>query len=165
MFVRRFPCFWLLMLGLVGSAQAAASDLLLQQSGGLEGRVLYVLREHFRFEERLLTPDNDRLLVFFSLPDGAPVILTQITLRINDKVILAHSYSGAELISLQRRSTQLLYIGRLPTGEHTIRLDVRVMQGNVRAMTKYVFVKDDNPKFIEFQLAGYDVREMVTTEW
>jgi len=124
-----------------------------------------VLGEHFRFEESLLTPDNDKLLVFLSVPDGASVIITQVTLRIDGKVTLTYSYSGVELISLQRRSTQLLHVGHLPTGEHAIRLDVKVMQGNVRAMKDYVFVKDDNPKFIDLQLAGYDVREVVANEW
>jgi len=163
--LRRFLLCLLATFGLIFSGHAAEPDLVLKQSRSLESGALSLLGEHFRFEEGLLTPDNDKMMVFLSLPHGARVIIDQVTLRIDGKVAATYSYSGVEMLNFQRRSVHLLHIGRIATGEHTLRLDVKVIQGNVRAMKDFVFFKSDNPKFIDLQLAGYDVREVFATDW
>lgn len=138
---------------------------MLKQSGSLESGALSLLGEHFRFEEGLLAPDNDKLVVFLSLPHGARIIIDQVTLKLDGKVVAGYSYSGVEMLNFQRRSVHLLHVGRLSAGEHSLRLDVKTIQGNVRTMKDFVFIKSDNPKFIDLQLAGYDVREVVATDW
>lgn len=59
----------------------------------------------------------------------------------------------------------MLYAGRIPAGQHRLRLDVKTMEGVVKPMKDYVFTKDDNAKFFDVQVAGYTVREVFVVDW
>lgn len=124
-----------------------------------------LLAEQYRFEENLLSPDSDRLAIFFSVPHGARVIINQVDLKIDGQSVLVYTYSASELLSFQQRSAQLLYAGRIAPGPHTLRLDVKTMQGTVRAMKDYSFVKEDQAKFVDLQLVGYQIREVFASDW
>lgn len=147
------------------SVSTAESEALLERSRQLESAALSLLAEQYRFEEGLLSPDNDRLAVFLSVPHGARLIINQVYLKIDGQTVLDYRYSATELLNFQRGGAQLLYAGRIAPGRHTIRLDVKTMQGVVQPMRDYVFVKEDNPKFVSIQIAGYQVREVFAVDW
>ena len=160
---RRLAAFVVALLSVV-SPGANATDVY-GQTQSAETAAISLLAEHFRFEESLLSPDNDRLMVFLSVPHGARVIIDQVVLRIDGKPVATYAYAGTELLSFQRRSAQLLYAGRLPAGEHKLRIDVKTIQGTVLPMRDFSFTKDDQAKYIELQLAGYNAREVFATDW
>lgn len=156
----------LLLLGLWSAvAQGEDSGTLLERSRAVETGSAALLLEHYRFEESLLSPDNDRLTVFVTMPHGARVLLADATLTLNGKQVLRHYYSVDELQLLRDRNAQLLFVTRLPPGEHSIKFDVRAMQGRIVPMKPYTFVKGKNAKFVEFQIAGYEVREVFAVDW
>lgn len=147
------------------SVSAAESEALLERSRQLESSALSLLAEQYRFEEGLLSPDNDRLAVFLSVPHGARLIINQVYLKIDGQTVLDYRYSATELLNFQRGGTQLIYAGRITPGRHTIRLDVKTMQGVVQPMKEYAFTKEDSPKFVGIQIAGYQVREVFAVDW
>lgn len=155
-----------LLLGLWGAvARADDAATLLERSQVVETESTALLLEHYRFEESLMTPDNDRLTVFVTMPHGARVLLNDATLYLDGKQVLKHFYSVNELQLLRDRNAQLLFVTRIPPGEHSIKFDVRAMQGRVLPMKPYAFVKGKNAKFIEIQIAGYEVREVFAVDW
>ena len=138
---------------------------MLQRSRQLESATMSLLAEQFRFEENLLSPDSDRVAVFLSMPHGARVIINQVNLKLDGETVLTYTYSASELLSFQQRSAQLLYVGRIAPGRHVLRLEVKTMQGTVKPMKDYVFVKEDKAKFVDLQLVGYQVREVFANDW
>jgi hypothetical protein len=155
------------LLALVSAAPHADEvDVLLERARSLETKSTDLLVDHYRFEDELVSPESDRLLIFFSLPHGARVIMTELTIYLDGKQVLSYPYSVDELMLLQGRSSQLLYLNRIPPGPHTLKAVVKVMQGSVQPMQQpYKFTKGKKAKFIELQLAGYGAREFAVTEW
>lgn len=147
------------------SVSAVESEAVLQRSRQLESATMSLLAEQFRFEENLLSPDSDRVAIFLSMPHGARVIINQVNLKLDGESVLTYTYSASELLSFQQRSAQLLYVGRIAPGRHVLRLEVKTMQGTVKPMKDYVFVKEDKAKFVDLQLVGYQVREVFANDW
>ena len=124
------------------------------------------LSAHHRFEEALLSEDNDRVLVFLSMPHGARVILDEITVILDGKPVHSHTYGVNELLLLQGRASQLLYAGRMSHGDHTIRFEVKTMQGKVLPMNRaFSFAKGRTAKYFEIQLVGAPARQIEVQEW
>lgn len=136
-----------------------------ERSRALETEALGLLLEHFTFEESLLAPDNDRLTIFVSVPHGSRMVLEQVVLYLNGKPVVTHRYTVGELERFLGEGTQPIYLTRIPQGEHTLRLDVKVMQGVVRPMQTYRFTKGKASRFVELQIAGELAREVVVFEW
>lgn len=147
------------------SVFAGDSRSVLEEARALESSSLSLLAEQYRFEEGLLTPERDRVLVFLSVPHGARVILDQVTLTIDGKAVANYLYAATELLSFKNSSAQLLYAGRLAPGPHVLRLDTKTMQGRILPMKDYPFTKEDGTKFVELQISGYQVREVVASDW
>ena len=141
------------------------SETLLERTRKLEALALSLLSEHYRFEEGLLSPDNDRIVIFLSMPHGARVIMDQSFLKIDGTTVVNYGYAAGELLSFQQGGIQLIYAGRIKPGRHTLRFEVKTVQGVVRPMKEYVFVKEDNPKFVHVQIAGYPIREVFAVDW
>lgn len=155
-------------LGLATGARdlsAAGDGSVFDRARTLETEAMGLLLEHFNFEEGLLAPDNDRLTVFVSVPHGARMVLEQITLHLDGKVVATHRYGVAELTRFLNEATQQIYMTRIPAGEHVLRLDIRVLQGNVRQMKSFTFYKGKSAKYIDLQIAGDPVREVAVVEW
>jgi hypothetical protein len=165
--VKRLACWAAaLLLGLsVAVARADEAATLLERSQTVETESTGLLLEHYRFEEALLSPDNDRLTVFLSMPHGARVIMNDVTLYVDEKKVLHHVFGVQELQLLRDRSSHLFYVSRLPPGSHSLRLEVSTMQGRVLPMKAYSFTKGHNAKFVELQIAGYPVREIDVIDW
>jgi hypothetical protein len=154
------------LLALPGAAaRADDATALLERLQVLEAESASLLLDHYRFEESLMTPDNDRLTVFLYMPHGARMILNDATLVLDGKPVLKHVFSVNELQTLRDRNALLFYVSRLPAGEHTLRLDVRAMQGRLVPMKTHAFVKGETPKFVEIQIAGYDERQPFAMDW
>lgn len=165
--LRRSGIAWVCGLAVTGAACHAADAIdVLDRARALEAEGMANLTAHYRFEEGLLSEDNDRVLVFLSMPHGARVILDEITVLIDGKPVHRHAYGVNELLQLQGRATQLLYAGRISRGEHTIRFDVKTMQGKVLPMSQaFAFSKGRTAKYFEVQLAGQVARQVEVQEW
>lgn len=157
----------LALLAFCFAAPAVAGDSTeaLDRARALEAEGMSELGAHFRFEEALLSEDNDRVTVFLSMPHGARVIIEELTLSIDGKPVVKHPYAVSELMLLQGRAEQLLYVSRLSRGEHQLKVDLKVMQGKVLPMRPYAFVKERTAKFIEVLLTGSPVRQIEVQEW
>lgn len=148
-----------------GGALAQDSNVVLDRARALEAEGLSLLHGHHAFEASLLSPDSDRLTVFLTMPHGARVILNEASLYIDNKKVLQHVFSVGELQALRDRASKIFFATRIPPGQHTIRLDVQAMQGNVVPMKTHTFVKGRAAKFIEIQIAGYDYRQPFAIDW
>lgn len=155
----------LLGLGMAGGAHAQDGNPVLDRARLLEADGLSLLHGHHGFEASLMSPDSDRLTVFLTMPHGARVILNDATLYINEKRVLQHVFSVGELQALRDRASKILYATRIAPGQHTVRLELRAMQGNVVPMKAHAFVKGRAAKFIEIQIAGYDYRQPFAIDW
>lgn len=155
------------LISAVPAADASADDsiALLDRLRGLEAESVSLLAEHLSFEEGLLAPDNDRMTVFLSLPYGARVILRSATLYLDGKAVLRHVFTLDDLELLRDRATKIFYVTRILPGEHSLKLDVQVIQGEVRPMEVYGFTKGNNAKFVHLQIGGAYVRQVVTSDW
>lgn len=150
---------------LVLPVSAAEKNPVLAASRAIEAATFTLLGEQFGFEERLSSPDSDRIVVFMSLAHGSKVIIDNVILKIDGKPVQNYAYSATELLTFQQRSVQLLYAGRIEPGQHSLRLEVKTMQGLVKPMKDYVFTKEDTPKFVDIQLSGYQAREIFVVDW
>lgn len=153
---------WLLLAATSGFG---GDGPMIERSRALETEAFGLLLEHFNFEEALLAPDNDRLTVFVSVPHGGRMVLDQVTLHFDGKPVVTHRYGVDELTRFLSEATQQIYMTRIPQGAHSLRLDIRVVQGNVRQMKTYNFNKGKSAKFIDLQIAGEPVREVAVSEW
>jgi hypothetical protein len=155
-------CVAILAMGV----HAEDSGSLLDRTRALETESAALLYDHHLFEEELVSPESDRMVVFFSMPHGARVILTWLNLYLDGKLVLTHPFGVDELMLLQGRSSQLLFLARIPPGPHSLKAEVQAMQGQVKPMkASYAFVKGKKAKFLELQFGGYPVREFEVVEW
>lgn len=146
-------------------AELTDPAFLLEKAQKLEVDGMSLLTENYLFEESLFSEGSDRMMVFFSLPHGARVIIDEITLLIDGKPVAKHAYSVSELLLLQGRAVQLIYAGRIPIGDHTIKFEPKVIQGRVKPMSPYSFTKSRKPKFFEVELSGSPARQFEVKEW
>jgi len=122
----------------------------------LKKEVLSLNRDLFILEEDLLFPPNTQFSVFLSMDAGALFSLDSVQLKVNDKNIANHLYTGRELAALKRGGVQRLYIGNLPSGEHEI---VAIFTGlgpsgrDYRRGETVVIEKTTEPQFVEFMIA------------
>lgn len=159
--------FAVLLLSLVAAASASAAGPVdtLNRARVLEAEGLAEMASLYRFEETLMTEDNDRVVVFLSMPHGARLIMDELVLYIDDQPVVRHRFTVTELMQLQGRAVKLLHVTRLPAGGHSIRIDLKVMQGRVNPMPTYLFTKSKASKFIEFLITGAPVRQVDVLEW
>lgn len=163
--VRRWLAVLFVMLSSASFVSAEEFSSLLERSRVVEADSMTLLMKHYRLEEELVLPQNDRLMVFLDMPHGGRVILSELTLYLDDKPVVTHSYSSSELMLLQSRNTQPLYVTRLPPGPHSMKIETKTMQGKVRPMNPYTFIKGPGAKYVEFQLVGSPAREVFAIEW
>jgi hypothetical protein len=149
-----------------GSATAADSTDVLERARALEAEGMTSLSAHYRFEEALLSEDNDRIAIFLSMPHGARVILDEINVIIDGKSVHRHVYGVNELLMLQGRASQPLYLSRIVHGDHTIKIEIKTMQGKVLPMlAPYAFSKGRTAKYFEILLSGAPARQIDLQEW
>lgn len=154
----------ILLASLSSLGVSAERDNVLFSSRTLESATLSLLAEQYGFEERLSSPDSDQVVVFLSVPHGARVIVDQVDFKIDGNSVAIHTYGPSELLNFQQRGIHVIYAGKLSTGKHRLRLDVKTMQGTVKPMKDYSFVKEDSAKFIDIQIAGYQIREVFVAD-
>lgn len=158
----------LLIASLLQIPSVAATDDpsdILNKALALEAEGTSLLGEHYRFEEALVSEESDRLMIFLSMPHGARVIIDEVTLSMDGKLLTKHAYSVSELMLFQSRATQLLYTSRISQGQHVLRVDVKVMQGKVLPMQAYTFFKEGTAKYVDVQITGAPVRQIEVTDW
>jgi hypothetical protein len=156
---------WLLAACLLAGTHPAAGDALLDEAFALEREALAATWSLARLERALLIPDDDQLVVLFSVPLGAPIVLERIEVRLNGKAVVEHPFTGFELERFLDGAVQPLYMTRLPPGEHRIEVAVRVIAGGVKPTPGYTFVKGERVKFVLIALDGFDYRRVQVTDW
>lgn len=158
----------LVLMGLLGAGAVAAEDARasLERARALHAQGMGVLAAHQQLEDSLLFEDNDRLVVFLSIPHGARMILDELALFLNGQEVARYPYTGAELLKFQSRGEQIFYATRIPPGRHSLKLEARVVQGRLKPMAQpYIFQKGRGGKFVELQLVGAPEREIQATDW
>ncbi|KKO48686.1 AraC family transcriptional regulator [Arsukibacterium sp. MJ3] len=127
-----------------------------QQLEQLKQQAIALNRELFLLEEELLFPPQTQLAVFVSVDAGKFFTLDSIQLKLNDKAVTAHLYTGAELAGLLRGAVQPLYKGNIRAGEHTLTA-VFVGKGpddrDYRRAVSYRFSKTDEPVLLELKVS------------
>lgn len=131
----------------------------------LESRGIALLVEQHQFEHALLAQDPERLSVFVSVTPAASAGLEEAVLHLDGKPVARHRYAPAELARLADGAVQPLYVGSVATGEHTVRLELRVRQGKVLAMPAFRFVKRAAPRVVELEIAGDATRQVRASSW
>lgn len=136
-------------------APAASLEQDIQSS---KQKALALDRDLTRLEHELLFPATTRFGVFVALEQGerqddaGP--LRSVRLKVDDKVIANHIYTGEELAALRAGGVQQAFAGNLAPGKH--RLTASVITGAAdharHAETTIAFEKTTGPQYIELSI-------------
>ena len=105
------------------------------------------------------------MVVLFSVSEGRPIVLRDAILYLDNVPVLKYPFSVAQMQVLMRRGVHRLFDARIPAGKHSIRLELKAVQGTLPPMATYAFTKGRSAKFIEFQLYGEAPRKIDVIEW
>ncbi|NIP73587.1 MAG: hypothetical protein GWO16_11395 [Gammaproteobacteria bacterium] len=119
--------------------------------------------EGYRLEQALLSPGTDRLVVYFSLPYGATIILSRLRIDLDGRTLLDHVFTGVELDRLLGDGVQRLMVSRLPLGPH--HMDVEIQAWNQTVHLEHDFIKRAEAKFVEIALVGDQQRAFEVRDW
>lgn len=149
-------------------ADAVALTDLLIEADALERESVELAREVFQYEEGLLFPDNNRLVVFLSMQFGAPFVLHQVRLLLNGKVVKERDYTLRDLGKLQSDAAEHLLITTLAPGRYT--LDAELVGEDLSGYsytqgTRLQFVKGTRTRFIDLVILGDRIRRIRASTW
>ena len=165
---RRLTGITVAFLAAVCAATAAADDTglpLLGRIASAHANAIEVLSEQYTLEQDLLKPESDRIQVFFSLRNAEKLALSDVELFLDGTRVATHSYTPAERTRLKNRAVQMLFAGRVPPGNHTLRVLARLESGDRITTDTLRLVKALTPRYIEFQLEGEPVRALTVLQW
>jgi hypothetical protein len=155
-----------LVAGIASPAAAEPSVVpLLSRIASAHASAIEVLSDQYTLEQDLLKPQSDRVQVFFSLRNAEKLALSEVEFFLDGTRVVAHSYTPAERNRLKNRAVQMLYAGRLPPGNHTVRVVARLESGDRIATDTLRLVKAQASRYIEFQLEGEPVRVLTVLQW
>jgi hypothetical protein len=86
----------------------------------LKAEIIRLNRDLLILEEELLFPAGTQVAVFVSMDVGKLFELESVQVKLNDKVVAQHLYTGLEVQALHRGGVQRLYVGNLRAGAHSI---------------------------------------------
>lgn len=159
---------WVLLL--VGAPALSAQELpdsgtatLFHEIQQLELEAAGLGAEYYRLEQALLTPGSDRLVVYFSLPYGAMIVLSRLRIDLDGRSLLDHTFTGVELDRFLGDGVQRLMVGRLPLGPH--HMDVEIQAWNQTVHLEHDFIKRAGAKFVEIALVGDQQRAFEVRDW
>ena len=95
-----------------------------EQVQEIKSDVLAIAAELNLLEERLLFPSNSQVAIFVALADEEEFRLDSVQLGINEELAAHHIYSFKELDALRQGGVQRLFMGNLPSGDHSLRVSV-----------------------------------------
>lgn len=96
-----------------------------------------------RLEDGVLSPPGIQLVVFLSLDNEDVVNIREITLKLDDKLIVRRSYPAAEITALLKGGTHRLYTGNIPEGVHRLAATI-VSEGKKKKLYSGPFLTEFN---------------------
>ncbi len=109
-------------------------------------------------EDGVLSPPGFQLVVFTSLEAKEDFDLEEITLKIDDKMVMRRKYSDEETAALRQGGAHRLYIGDLPDGQHQLTVYAIGRRGEKKRQqenTTIKFNKVHERKTIELRLTSF----------
>jgi hypothetical protein len=136
-------------------APAPAAAGLDQRVQELKGDVLRLNRDLLVLEEELLYPAGSQVAVFISTDVGKLFELESVQIRLDDKVVVTHLYTAAQVQALHRGGVQRIWVGNLKAGTH--RVDAFFTgrgpyERDYKRGTSMSFEKVGQPKYIELRI-------------
>lgn len=154
--------FWAFLLF---CAMPACAQSTIEKSLRLEARGEALLLDHYRVEQALVVPDPQRLTVFLTQQPGPHLMLEEATLLLDGKPVARHRYTPADLDKLGDGATQPLFVGQIPAGEHSLRLELRARAGKIQPMSNFSFTKSLGPKYVELRIGNEAARQIKASAW
>lgn len=161
--VKRF-LFWLVLLGVCASVQAAETDALRQQKFiSLDNRVQSIKQEAIDIgkeiailEEQLLYPPETQFVLYLAADVDETFKLMQVMVKIGEKATVNYMYGAGELEALVNGGVHQLYKGNLTQGKHKLAVIYMGMidKRMVRKELSYEITKGQGPAVIELQISG-----------
>src|SRR6202008_1622844 len=115
----------------LGMAAAGAEEVDRQQMKGLDEQVqdiktdvLGSAAELNLLEEKLLYPSGTQVAVFVALAQGDKVRLDAVQIQIDGELVAHYIYRFMDLEARRKGGVQLVYVGNLPPGTHTLGVSV-----------------------------------------
>lgn len=107
-------------------------------------------------EDGVLSPPGFQLVVFASLDAAPEYELRDITLKLDDKIVMRRRYEAAEIFALRQGGAHRLYIGDLSEGKHKLEAFViSARDGKPRQdVASVTFVKRQDRKTLELKISG-----------
>lgn len=137
-----------------------------QEVESLKKAALQLNRDLLILEEELLFPTNTQVAVFLSVDLGEYFRLDSIKIKIDDKLVASHLYTGRQNYALIKGGIQRLYVGNLKTGDHELTAVFTGMGPDNREYKRgstMTLNKDDDPKMIEVRV--YDSQKNMQPEF
>ncbi len=142
-------------------APAPAAGGLDQRVQELKGDVLRLNRDLLVLEEELLYPAGSQVAVFISTDVGKLFDLESVQIRLDDKVVVTHLYTAAQVQALHRGGVQRSWVGNLTSGTH--RVDACFTgrgpyERDYKRGASVSFEKTGQPKYIELRVRDTTTR-------
>ena len=158
--------FLLALVCLLGAAPSRADGTDREQMRGLDEQVqeiksdvLSISAELSRLEEKLLYPSDTQVAVFVALAPQDQARLDAVRIQIDGQLVAHYIYSFKELDALRRGGVQRLYVGNVPTGDHTIAVQVdgkSTAGADFSQQGQFTFNKGVGPKLVGLTVSGPD---------
>ncbi|MDX8386715.1 MAG: hypothetical protein R8M11_09415 [Gallionella sp.] len=127
-----------------------------QQVEGIKSEILDIANSMIQLDERLIFPEKSRISLFITFTEGDEVSLEKLSVKIDGKEAVIHTYTPSELNALQHGGAQRIYTGNVSGGMHL--LEVAAIdssdEGAAHSFEEFRFEKSMNPKVIEISISG-----------
>jgi len=127
-----------------------------QQVEAIKSEVLDIANSMIQLEETLIFPEKSRVSLFITLAEGDEVSLRRVSVKIDGKVVVTHSYKNKELNALNLGGAQRIYTGNISGGKHLLEVAATdsADKGAANKFEKFIFQKYMRPKVIEVSISG-----------
>lgn len=108
-------------------------------------------------EDGVLSPPGFQFVVFTSLNAKEDFELREITLKLDDKIVMRRRYSPEETAALRQGGAHRLYVGNIPEGDHRLNayvIGARSGKKPQQEESEIEFTKARDRKTIELRVEG-----------
>jgi hypothetical protein len=109
-------------------------------------------------EDGVLAPPGIQLVVFASLDAGSEFALHEITLKLDDKIVMRRKYLPEEVAALRGGGTHRLYVGDLREGGHRLTAFAISATGDAKPRQESVtfdLTKGPDRKTVELRISSF----------
>ena len=127
-----------------------------RQVEGIKTEILDISNSMIQLNESVIFPEESRVSLFITFTEGDEVSLNRVSIKIDGKKAVVHTYTPRELNALQRGGAQRIYTGNVSGGRHL--LEVAAIEssgeGATHSFEEFRFYKLMSPKVIEISIGG-----------